>query len=379
MGKYPRWQSLDPRRQSPRKWAPRTIDLCGSLILRKCDLDLHPELSLMKLYRLVSRLGAIACWALLGSACVAVAPVRILEIGGPTDLVRDPTNSYLYVGFGSVYPYDLDSDEHVESPLLIQFAKRLDLSPDGSRLAGISNAVLQTNPNASWLTIHDLASGQSRDIGFPRLSAHEGGGFDVAFIDDRTLLVTTMYNGSGTVPLRKIDIDSGEVTVIGLVQQETSLEPSGDRSVIAFAEGNSSNGPFGFYDAHSQTLHSGGQAGHHISEIAPDRTGDKFAVPSIGGVDIFDSSFQRVGRLPGQYPQRYPLDALYSPVSDVLYVSWTGRQTIDIAPKSLVAYDATTLQVLETLDAPDHTDSREFRQLMISRNGRELYALMGNQ
>jgi hypothetical protein len=65
-------------------------------------------------------------------------------------------------------------------------------------------------------------------------------------------------------------------------------------------------------------------------------------------------------------------------VSDVLYVSWTGSAIFNPIPESVVAYDANTLQILETIDDSTSGLAKYFGDLAISRDGRELFVSSEN-
>jgi hypothetical protein len=296
-------------------------------------------------------------------------PLRFVW-GMQGDVVSDQARGKLYVAQGIVYPIDLATDTILYSQQLPGVGSRLDISPNGSLMVAGANASTGQRPNQSWVTIHDLDGGTSRDIVFPR-EPHESGVFDAVFADDHTVLVTSTYLGSGQVPLRRIDVNTGTVDLLGWVQQDATLEPSGDRSIVAFAGGNNSGGPFGYYDVEQGVLHAGGRAWAHLGDITTNRDGSRFAVPTIRGVEIFDRSFSKLTEIPGQFPNHYPLDSVYSPAGDVLYVSWSGTDGIPGAWESIVAYDAFTLAALETID----TDSEKFNSLTISRDGRQLYAV----
>jgi hypothetical protein len=332
----------------------------------------------MKVRKRVLCVVVLALTAAPISGGFAAEPVRDLKVGLVSDMIRDPHRNLLYAAYGTVYPYDLATGELLLSQTVLEIGRRIDLSPDGSRLVGIADAISNTAPFSNWLTVKDLNLGTSTIIEFPPLISGEGGGFDVAFIDNETLLVTTTYRGSGSVPLRQIDITTGQVTFIGEVYENTLLEPSGDRSVIAISDGNGFWGPFSFFDVPTRSLHSGEGAQPDVRAIAPNRNGEHFAVATLDGVEIFDRAFKSVGKLKGNYPYYFPADVLFSPVSDVLYVSWTGSISFNPYPESVVAYDANTLQILETIDDSTSGLAKYFGELAISRDGRELFVSSEN-
>jgi WD40 repeat protein len=308
-------------------------------------------------------LATFAClWFLTSSVDGRAEPMHFIE-GPQGDVAVDSLRGLLYVASDSVYTIDLATNAPNYDNRLC-FGRSVDISPNGNQLvAGYG----------STITVRDLNSGLNRDFTLD-LESYETAVFATVFADDRNILVSTGYRGSGTVPLRRLNVDTGVFSVLGQVQQNAYLDPSGDRSIVGFAGTNNTGGPFGYYDVTTGLAHFGGRAGSSNREIATNQDGTRFALVSVAGVRIFDRTFTQVGMLPGTSLDRYPFDAIYSADGRVLYVSWTGQSGIGIAPKSIVAYDARTLSVLDVIDDTGIYSSRELRSLAISRDGKRLYA-----
>jgi hypothetical protein len=327
--------------------------------------------------RTIAIAGLIAAFLLQRAAVVTAYPLQFIQMSGVRTIVPDQDRNKLYLGFVNAYPYDLGTGELMLSNPFPGIGDPQELSPDRRLMLAAVNGSSSEHPGMSWVSVHNLVEGTSADYFFPR-EPHETGAWDAAFADNETILVTTSYDGSGRTPLRKIDLQTGTVTNLGIVEEETALAASANHAVVAFAEGNSTGGFFGYYDVADGSIHSGGRANHHVHDITVNRFGMRFAIPSVAGVDVFDKSFSKVGNLPADFPTRYPSDVLYSPVSDVLYVSWTGSVSVGIAPKSIVAYNANTLAVLKTIDEAAFSDSREFQQLSLSQDGTRLYVIQNH-
>ncbi len=100
------------------------------------------------------------------------------------------------------------------------------------------------------------------------------------------------------------------------------------------------------------------------------RDGARFALPSSSGLKIYDENLSAVATLSKDWGSQ-PVGAVYSPDSDVLYVSWGGATSID-------AYDALTLEPLFNVDEGMAFGYSSFGpgRLRISQDGRLLLALV---
>ena len=306
-------------------------------------------------------------------ACIPERPAgeceldaAFLPIPDRVDAVYDSERCRVYVtsSSGSLYRYDIWTRA---TDVLLDAGGNLagiDLSPNGDRLL-----VADTNGGSSAtnrMFLFDLEDGSSRELRFQK-DFMEGGTFVPVFLDDSRALVTSTFLGSGWAPLREVDVDYGTYSTLASLRQNSMLSPSADRSVIAFAESNISNGSFGRYDPASGDF-TNGATGWFAYEIAVSRDAAQYAVPSYGGLQIYTyaGAFSRIATIGSA-----SLGAAYSPVADRLYASWANG--------GIEAIDTTTLSSVVTLDSNpglDWAGNGAFvsGRLRISGDGRLLLA-----
>jgi|CXWL01.1.fsa_nt_gi WD40 repeat protein len=221
----------------------------------------------------------------------------------------------------------------------------LDISPDGGNLA-VADASTQGANNRIELV--NTSSGQSTAVSFTRQSS-EAGTFMTAWGSDNRILITSNFGGSGWVPLRRYDPQSGVTTTIASVTKNTMLTPSADRRTIGLAESDISSGPVRAFDVTAGSIVASRNTNWFLYEVAVDRDGDRFAVPTYGGALIYDragSSFTQIATL-GQYATHVPIGAVFSPINDVLFTS----EYDDFGTLSGVkVYNALTWSLIATLD-----------------------------
>jgi hypothetical protein len=218
----------------------------------------------------------------------------------------------------------------------------------------------------------DLRTNSVRQISFP-LAFYEGGTYTVAFAGNSALLVTSTFNGSGWVPLRRVDLNDDSFSTIHSVRQDTMLTRSADGSTIAYAESNISSGPFGRYRVSAGTF-TGSTMDWFAFEVGVSRDGSQLAVPSYGGTRIYDSNNNLLATI-GTYAGTLPIGQVYSPNSDVVYFAWTGGQH-----GSIEAYSTRTLTAVATINPQSQFDwngNGAFGngRLKVSPDGRWLFTL----
>ncbi|HSH79244.1 MAG TPA: Ig-like domain-containing protein [Herpetosiphonaceae bacterium] len=288
------------------------------------------------------------------------------------DMVHDYARDMLYISAGSsVLRYELGTGLFLSPFELGGNLAGLDLSPDGSTLVV---ADVQYSDTDVWVHVVDLASGGSRKAVFPRAFG-EGGTFTVAFGDDAYVLITSTYEGSGWVPMRRYNPATGEWSQLASVRQNTMLSSNADGSVIGFAESNSSDGPVGRYRvADGDLLRKSGYTdgtGAFNYEIGANRNGTQYAVPTYGGTFIFDANLAKIGTV-GEYAGPQPIGVVYHPRADIVYFAWSGSTEVR-------AYDSTTPTQVAAYDFEYsfvHTNNLAFTQgrLKMSRDGSLLFA-----
>ena len=206
----------------------------------------------------------------------------------------------------------------------------MDISPDGSLLA-VADRKMYAGYNR--IVLVDLATGAVREQQFA-LDYYEGGTFTVAFGSDGRLLVTSRFNGSGWVPLRRYDPATGAVTVLTEICQDTMLAPSADGSVIGFAESNISDGRFGRYRVSDGNIlrrqwydSTSGGTGWFNYEMAANRDGTQYAIPVYGGTFIYNADLLKTATV-GHYVEPQPIGAAYHPREDLVYFAWVHTSQV---------------------------------------------------
>lgn len=261
-----------------------------------------------------------------------------LPITDRVDAVYDGQRCRVYVtgSNGSVYRHDLWTNV---TDVLLETGGRpagVDLSPSGDRLL-IADANSDTGATNRMLLI-DLNDETTRELRFQK-DFMEGGTFVPVFLDDSRALVTSTFLGSGWAPLREVHLEDGAYSTLASLRQNSMLSPSADRSVVAFAESNISNGQFGRYELASGSF-AHGATGWFAYEIAVSRDATQYAVPSYGGLHIYAYTdvFTQLGSIGGS-----SLGVAYSPSSDRLYASWANG--------GIEVFDSLTLESVRTVDA----------------------------
>ncbi|HWS90737.1 MAG TPA: Ig-like domain-containing protein [Pyrinomonadaceae bacterium] len=325
---------------------------------------------------------------LLAVAFVCVIQLRAEAAGtfisapSRVDMVYDSGRDTLYITSGaSVLRYHLGTDSFLTPFNLGGSLSGLDLSPDGDTLVVADRTRTASN---TWIHVVDLRTGAASKALFPR-AFQEGGTFTVAYGADARVLVTSTVEGSGWVPLRRLDPATGAwldlkshfpAGSFGDIRQDTMLAASGDRSVIGFAEANSSSGPLGRYRVSDSNIiqRSGYTYGTswYNYEIGVNKDGTQYAVPTYGGTYIYDANVLKTATVLGTYAGPQPVGVVYHPVEDIVYFPWT--ETTEVR-----AFDTNTFAQVAAYDFEDTFRSNgnwAFRQgrMKMSRDGSLLFA-----
>ncbi|RYZ36906.1 MAG: WD40 repeat domain-containing protein [Myxococcaceae bacterium] len=299
-----------------------------------------------------------------------------LQVPGRQDLVHDARRKRLYIttregGGGQMRAFSLVTG-FFDPPLLTGGSfLGMDLSPDGDALVVADGSSSATR---NWIHLIDLKTGTSRRIEF-ELEHGEAGTFTALFISNTEVLVTSSYNGSGGVPLRKVDLATGAVTSIAGVHQNTMLTLSADGSTVAYGQSNNSSGDWGRYKVGEQSF-ANSTTGWFVHMAAVSRDASQYAVPTYNGLYVFNSNLASPTLL-GTYAHYLPTGVVYSPVADELYLAWTGsRASIDV-------YSTKTLRKLRDIEPgpglfPDFSGSAfGTGRMRVSRDGAWLFATTG--
>lgn len=283
--------------------------------------------------------------ALLGFALPTFA-YSFLDVPDRVDYAFDKSG-ILYVSTtgGKIVRYNTQTSSYLSPFTVGGTLCGIDLSPDGSTLA-VADSSTQGATNRIQLV--DTLTGAATPISFTRQSL-ESGTYMVAWGSDNQLLITSNFAGSGWIPLRRYDPQTGTTVTVGQVRQSTMLTPSADRNTIAIAEDNISSGPITDYDVPTKSFSGSVNTNWFTFEVAVDRDGDKYVVPTYDGAFVYSktgTTFQKQTVI-GQYASHGPLAAVFSPVKDVLFTSewsWYGTE------HGVRVYDANTMSLKATID-----------------------------
>lgn len=251
------------------------------------------------------------------------------------DIAYDTVHDVLYIsGDSTLRRYDMKTGAFLAPITLGGITGGMDISPDGKTLA-VAN--LSRGASKNFVDLVSLTDLSHQRVGFD-LQFMEGGTYTTAFDKSGKLLVSSNFEGSGWVPLRKYDPLTGNTTVLGSVRQSSMLSASADHSVIGVTEANISSGPYGLYKTGDSSYASSRGLGWFTFEIGVSRDGSQIAVPTYSGTYIDD----KTNILPsiGTYAGQLPIGVAYSPVDDVMYLPFAGTNYI-------ASYDTKTGALLQ--------------------------------
>jgi hypothetical protein len=303
----------------------------------------------------------------------------LISAPGRVDMVYEDSREVLYITNGAeIRRYHVPSNTLL-APITLPGGgvtpqlKGIDVSPDGNLLAVADRSYANEQV---WVWLVNLNTGAAWKQTFPR-AFYEGGTFTVAFGNDGSVVVTSYFEGSGSVPMRRFHpAMPGSAGVIASVSMQTMLAANGPRDIIAFAEPNSSDGPVGrLRVADSNLLRKSGYSdgtSWFNYEVGVNRTGTQYAFPTYGGAFIYDANLQKTGTVIGTYAQAHPMGVVYHPTKDIVYFAWATTTTVR-------AYDTNTWQLVGQYDFQntfDHPGNWAFTEgrLKISKDGSLLFA-----
>lgn len=300
----------------------------------------------------------------------------MIPAGSRVDMVYDPVRDVVYISnAGQILRFHMGTETFLTPLQLGGSLKGMDLSDDGNTLAVADGE--RTDIDA-WIHLVDLNTEQSRRVSFTRSNTGEGGTYTVAFAGDGSLFITSSYEGSGWVPMRRYDFTTETMTTLASVRQDTMLTASADGNTIAFAESNSSDGPWGTYDIATETLnrrqgYTNGTSAFNY-EIGVNHNGTQFAVPTYSGTYIYETTFSQMNTV-GQPAGLQPIGVAYHPTQDLVYFAWAGTTKVR-------AHDTTSFETMATYDvgytftAPGNRAFQHGR-VKISRDGIYLMVTVG--
>ena len=317
------------------------------------------------------------CTAFLST--ILFFPVLIVRASGtfipaPSrfDMVYDSARDVLYItDGGSVLRYHLGTNTFMAPFALGGNLGGIDISPDGNSLVIADRRRLDP---VVWVYVIDLQTEQVRQVTFARAFG-EGGTYTVAYANDGSVLSTSIFEGSGWIPLRKFNPTTGTWSQLASVRHNSMVTASGNLGIIGLAEADSSDGPFGRYRiADGNLLRKSGYAegtSWFNYEIGVNRDGTQFAIPTYNGTYICDANLIKF-HIVGQYAGPQPIGVVYHPVENTVYFAWAGSTEVR-------AFDTTSFAQTAAYDFEyTFTNSGNFAftqgRLKTSRDGALLFA-----
>lgn len=269
----------------------------------------------------LKRILCVALFALIAAfAGTSVAGATFIPAAERTDMLYDFRRNVIYIANDDeILRYSLASNSFLPALALEPgtHLRGIDISRDGYYLAA---ADLASTADEAWVFLIDLRTLAVSKRSFTK-GYYESGTWSVAFTYDNNLLVTSEFDGSGWVGLRRLRMSDGTWSTIDSVRQETMLSASTDRLTIAFAEANISDGSWGLYDVPTGQLvrrsgYTDGTSAFNF-EIATDAMGGGFAIPTYDGLVVYDADYHKRWTMvaPG-YP---PVGVAWHPVSPLVY------------------------------------------------------------
>lgn len=270
-------------------------------------------------------LAALAIpFSVFAEGTLIAAPQRV-------DMVHDDARGLVYITQGGeVLRYHVASGTFLSPIVLGGMLRGIDISKDSASLVVADDVSDSAN---GWVHLVSLDDLSLRKPSFAKASTYESGTHSVAFAGDGKVYATTDFWGSGWTQMRKLDPATGTWTALASVSQSTMLSASGDGETVAFAESNSSDGPWGLIDVPTGAIvrrqgYTNGTSWFNF-EIATDRLGSQFAIPTYAGAFVYDEAYRKVATL-GQYAGALPIGVAYHPVERKAYFPWAGSSQVRV-------------------------------------------------
>jgi hypothetical protein len=136
------------------------------------------------------------------------------------------------------------------------------------------------------------------------------------------------------------------------------VSASGDRRSIAFAEADSSGGPWGRYQpATGEIVRRYDGTSWFNFEIATNANGSQYAIPTYGGTFVYNSAYANIATF-GTYAGPQPIGVAYHPVDSLAYFSWAETSEVKV-------YDMDALAPVGSYDFEndfDHTGNGAYNE-----------------
>lgn len=286
--------------------------------------------------------------AMLAIPFSAFAEGTLIAAPQRVDMVHDDARGLVYITQGGeVLRYHVASGTFLSPIVLGGMLRGIDISKDNASIVVADDLSDGTN---GWVHLVSLDDLSLRKPAFAKDSTYESGTFSVAYASDGKVYATTDFWGSGWTQMRRLDPETGAWSNLASVRQATMLSASGDGDTVAFAESNSSAGPWGLIDIPTGAVvrrdgYTNGTSRFNF-EIATDRLGSQFAIPTYGGTFVYDDAYTRVATI-GQSGGTLPIGVAYHPVERRAYFPWTGSRQVRV-------YDMNTFTQVGAHDLEDN-------------------------
>lgn len=290
------------------------------------------------------------------------------------DMVYDDARDILFItNSDRVLRYHVGSGTFLPPIVTGGYVEGIDLSPDGNTLA-VADSIPDGVQAHVYLVPVRPVSGTGylvpKKISTTNARLYDGGIYSVAYASDGTIRTApVLYGYSGWGPMRKLDPATRTWTDLSTVSFGSMLSASGDGDTIAYVQGGTSSGDWGYADIPTgQVIGSNYQQGTSWFnfEVGTDRTGSQFAIPTYNGTYVYNETFQRIAKI-GTYAGPQPIGVAYHPVRKVAYFPWAQTREVRV-------YDMQTFTQIGSYDFEygfTHTGNGAYNygRTRISRDG----------
>ena len=274
----------------------------------------------------------------------STAGASLVSINAPdrVDIVYSSGQGVLFITSGSsILRYNVKTRSFLSAIDLGGSLNGIDLSPDGTTLAVADQTLLSVNLiNLKTLKVTRLPL---------RTTGYDVGLFDVAWGSDNMVYATgALQPGwSGWVSMWRVNPTRRTAVVLssGGITNYTLLRASSDRTEIGIAEGDISDGRWGAINVKTglvtfRTGYTDGTAWYNY-DIDVTKKGAQFALPTYGGLFIYDNDFTKVATI-GEYASDVFNGVAYSPKDGDLYAAQAHSDAI-------LVFNPKTFTVVRTL------------------------------
>jgi hypothetical protein len=261
-----------------------------------------------------------------------------------SDILYDDLRDVLYVSTtqGGLATVDLDtgiisSQKIGDGPLTA-----LDLSPSGDKLVIGENSA-DDEAMQYWIHVADFANSSLQEYYFSQFYDLQEGTHGAAFATDETIFLSSSFVASGYVPLIQLNLSDGSQEELPAVVSDAMFARSLDNSTLVIVEPKDGTGPVHVIDTETLVM-ADGIVNETLHDVAINADASVLAFPAKDLVKL------RAKDSAGAYTIESSIDqsdrdaraAVFSPVSDSIYVTWSAKP--DRTPAFVERYNAKTLE-----------------------------------